>query len=129
MDARDIVRATRVPVNEDVERFVSGVPDDRRPLFNRIRALIERLYPEASLSLWYGVPTFKTKSGWVSLSYWKEGVSLHSNGRHNIAEFKAAHPQIKTGTGTINLRLSDEVPEASLAQVIRTAMEGVKNTG
>jgi uncharacterized protein YdhG (YjbR/CyaY superfamily) len=118
-----------VPVNEDVEQFVSGVPEDSRPLFNRIRALIERLYPEASLSLWYGVPTFKTKSGWVSLGYWKEGVSLHSNGAHNIAAFKVAHPRIKTGTGTINLRMSDEVPEESLAQVIRTAMEGVRNTG
>jgi hypothetical protein len=111
-------------MNEEVQRFVDAVPEDRRPLFDSLRLLIERLYPEAALTLWYGVPTFKSKSGWVSLSYWKDGVSLHTNGRHNIAEFKAAYPRVKTGTGTINLKLTDDVPEEALEWVIRRAMEG-----
>ena len=111
-------------MNEEVQRFVDAVPEDRRPLFDALRSLIERLYPEAALTLWYAVPTFKTKSGWVALSYWKDGVSLLTNGRHNIAEFKMAYPRIKTGTGTINLKLGDDIPNESLEWVIRHAMEG-----
>ena len=121
------VRATQARgMNEEVQRFVDAVPEDRRPLFDSLKLLIERLYPEAALTLWYRVPTFKTKLGWVALSYWKDGVSLHTNGRHNIAQFKAAYPRVKTGTGTINLKLTDDVPEESLEWVIRRAMEGLK---
>lgn len=115
-------------VDESVRRFIDSVPKDRRPLFDRLRVLIELLYPDATLTLWYGVPTYRTKSGWVALSYWKDGVSLYTNGRHDIANFKMEHPRIKTGTGTINLRATDVFPEEALSRVIRRAMEGVKES-
>jgi uncharacterized protein YdhG (YjbR/CyaY superfamily) len=111
-------------MNDDVRRFIESIPADRRPLFERLRALIQNAYPDASLKLSYGVPTFKSKGGWVALGYWKGGVSIHTNGRHNIEEFNAAYPRIKTGTGTINLRVTDVVPEEALLAVIRRAMTG-----
>lgn len=111
-------------MRDDVQAFIDSVPADRRPLFDRLRALIEGLYPEARLTLSYGVPTFRTASGWVGLGYWKEGVSIYTNGRHNIAGFRAAHPRIRTGTGTINFRLTDDIPEDSLAEVIHGVMKG-----
>jgi hypothetical protein len=58
--------------------------------------------------------------------YWKQGVSLYTNGRHNLNQFKALHPHIKTGTGCINLRITDEVPEDALRDVIRHAIEHTK---
>jgi uncharacterized protein YdhG (YjbR/CyaY superfamily) len=113
-------------MNEEVQRFIDAVPDERRPLFDRIRALIEAVYPEAEVKLSYGVPTFKMKSGWVGLGYWKNGVSLYTNGPHHLSGFIREHPGVKTGKGSINLRLTDNVPEESLARVIRHAMDGLK---
>jgi len=113
-------------MNTDVERFMAAIPPDRRPLFDRLHALILALYPDAQIRLSYGVPTYRAASGWVALGYWKQGVSLYTNGAHHLMQFKAAHPRIKTGTGSINLRLTDEFPEAALREVIRHAIEHPK---
>ncbi len=113
-----------IAINEDVQRFFDEIPDDRRHLFDRVRALVESTYPEAKVKLSYGVPTYRTNAGWVAIGYWKGGVSVYTNGQHNIAQFKVDNPGIRTGTGSINLRLTDELPVEALSQVIKLAMEG-----
>ncbi len=113
-------------MDEEVQRFIDSVPYDRRPLFGRLRTMIERLFPDASVKLSYGVPTYKIESGWVALGYWRGGVSLYTNGSHHLSGFKRENPGVRTGTGVINLKLSDPVPEESLTRVIRHAMEGRK---
>ena len=110
--------------NEDVKRFMDSIPSDKKPLFERLQALVLSLYPDAMLALSYGVPTYRVKTGWVALGHWKDGVSVYTNGRHNIEEFRSAHPAVKTGTGTINFRVTDEIPMDSLSRVIRLAMQG-----
>ena len=113
-------------MNEDVQRFIDAIPADHRPLFDRLQALVLEMYPAAQVILSYQVPTYKIKTGWVALGYWKQGVSIYTNGPHHLAEFKAAFPGVKTGKGSINLRLSDDVPLEALRQVIRHAMENPK---
>jgi uncharacterized protein YdhG (YjbR/CyaY superfamily) len=113
-------------MNEEVQLFVDAVPGDRRPLFDRLHAIIMSLYPEASPVMWYRVPTYRTKTGWLALGYWKNGVSLYTNGRHNIAEFKAKHPRIRTGTGSINFGVTDPLPVVSVERVVKHAMEGLR---
>jgi uncharacterized protein YdhG (YjbR/CyaY superfamily) len=110
-------------MNAEVKSFMDGVPLDRRPLFDQLHALIMNLYPNAETVLSYGVPTYKTKTGWVSLGYWKNGVTIYTNGPHNIAEFKANYPAIKTGTGCINFRVTDVIPVEALKKVIVHVME------
>jgi uncharacterized protein YdhG (YjbR/CyaY superfamily) len=113
--------------DEEMHRFLESIPSDKRPLFERLQSLIEGLYPDATLVLSYGVPTYKVKTGWIALGYWKDGVSVYTNGRHNIEAFRSAYPAVKTGTGTINFRLTDEIPVESLTRVIHLAM-GQKGT-
>ncbi len=113
-------------MNEGVQRYIDAVQDERRSLFDMLQALILRLYPDAEVVLSYQVPTYKVKRGWVALGYWRQGVSLYTNGPHNIAEFKAQHPAIKTGKGSINFKVKDVVPVAALERVIRHAVEQPK---
>lgn len=110
-------------MSDEVQHFIDSAPADRRPLLDHLRALIERLYPDGEWKLSYGVPTYRTKSGWVGLGYWKGGVSLYTNGGHNLVAFKAAHARIKTGTGTVNLTITDDVPDEALAGVVHSAMK------
>jgi uncharacterized DUF497 family protein len=58
----------------------------------------------------------------VALANQKHYVSLYTNGAHHIGEFKAEYPRIKTGTGCINLKLTDPFPAAALKKVIRHAI-------
>ena len=71
----------------------------------------------------YKIPTYKAKSGWVALVKQKHFVSLFANGERHITEFKAKYLAIKTGTGCINFKVSDLMPEAEIKKVIEHAIE------
>ncbi len=110
-------------INPDVQQYIDAVQDERRPLFDRLQALILDLYPDAEVVLSYKIPTYRVRPGWVALGYWKGGVSIYTNGPHHIADFKAQYPAIKTGKGSINFRVTDEVPVAAAKQVMQHAIE------
>jgi len=113
-------------MNEDVIRFIESIPTEHRTQFDELQALILRLYPQAEVVLSYHVPTYRVKSGWVALGYRKGGVSLYTNGPHNLADFKAEQPRIKTGKGSINFIAGEPLPLASVEKVIRHAMAGLR---
>jgi len=110
---------------KDVQSYINAVPEDRRPLFDQLQALIFELYPNVDVVISYQIPTYKAKSGWVGLGYWKKGVSLYTNGPHHIADFKARHPEIKTGKASINFKVTDPIPLDALKKVIQHAIEGL----
>ena len=110
-------------MDEKVQKYLDAVPEDRRPLLDRLRALILEMYPEAQVLIWYGLLTFRAAKGWVALGFWKGGVTLYTNSPSHIAEFRAEQPKIKTNKASINFRVGAEVPAASLVKVVRHAME------
>lgn len=110
----------------EVQDYINAVTDERRALFDTLHALIMGLYPDADVVISYGIPTYRAKGGWAGLGYWKQGVSLYTNGPHHLAEFVEAHPRIKTGKGSINFRTSDRVPAEAVEKVVRSAVENVK---
>ena len=59
----------------------------------------------------------------IALANQRHYVSLYTNSAHHIADFKASYPRIKTGTSSINLKLTDPFPAAVVKKVIRHAME------
>ena len=110
-------------MNEEVQRYVDAVTDERRLLFDKLHALIMGLYPDAEVVMWYRIPTYRAKSAWVGLGYYKDGVSLYTNGPHHLAEFKAEYPGIKTGKGSINLKVTAAIPVLALQKVITHTIE------
>jgi uncharacterized protein YdhG (YjbR/CyaY superfamily) len=110
-------------MDEKVQKYLDAVPEERRPLFDRLRALILELYPEAEMLIWYGLLTFRGGTGWVALGFWKGGVTLYTNSPSHIVEFKTEQPKIHTNKASISFKAGAEVPVASLTKVIRHAME------
>jgi len=109
-------------MTKDVQRYINALPKDRKALFNKLQALILSAYPKAEVTIWWGMPTYKAKSGWVALANQKNYVSLYTNNASHIADFKSKCPAIKTGKACVNFRPSDLVPAAALKQVIRHAI-------
>ena len=122
-DVQRYIEAARHPAGRSSARSQRATPKERRQLFEKLQALIVDLYPHAEVVISYQIPTYKAKSGWAALGYWRDGVSLYTNGPQHIEEFKAKYPAIKTGKGSINLRVTDPVPVAALKGVIRHAIE------
>ena len=110
-------------MNEEVKRYLDAIPKERKSLFNKLQKLIKSMYPDVEVLMWYRMPTYKAKSGWVALANQKHYVSLYTNGAHNIAEFMKKYPKMKTGTGCINFRDTDPFPVAAIRNVIRKAIE------
>ena len=113
-------------MDEDVKRYFADVPENRKPLVERLHGLIVGLYPSAAIDLSYRMPTYKVGEGWVALANQKRYVSLYTCGAHHLAEFKKTYPAVKTGTGCINFKLSDEVADEAIEQVIEHAIEHPK---
>ena len=113
-------------MDEDVKRYFAEVPENRQPLVERLHELIVGLYPDASIDLSYRMPTYKVGDGWVALANQKRYVSLYTCGAHHLAEFKETYPAVKTGTGCINFRPSDDVADEAIEQVIEHAIEHPK---
>lgn len=110
-------------MNRDVRRYFNAVPEDRKPLVEKIHGLIVCLYPDATIDMSYRMPTYRAMDGWVAVANQKRYVSLYTCGAHHLAEFKATYPGIATGKGCINFKPADPVPVAAIRKVIKHAIE------
>jgi len=106
-------------MDEAVQRYIDAIPKPKRELFDRLQAIILDLYPDAKIEISYKMPSYKVGPRRIYLGVWKRGVSLHAV---DIAPFKARHPAIKTGRGSLNFTLSDEVPEADVRDAIKRSI-------
>jgi uncharacterized protein YdhG (YjbR/CyaY superfamily) len=109
-------------MDEAVQRYIDAIPPEQRRLFDHLQSLILELHPEAEVVISYQVPTYKTRSGRVSLGLWKNEVSLYTTEAEHIQRFRSDHPNIKTGKASINLKLSDDVPDGDLRNLLEQAI-------
>jgi len=105
-----------------IDEYLSKVPESRLVKVRALIDLIIKAYPECEASLKYKMPTFESQQGWVAVANQKSYVSLYTCDEKHIAEFKLAHPRIKTGKGCINFLDKDDLPVDALLQVIDSAM-------
>jgi len=102
-----------------VQQYIDAIPERQRPLFDRLQSLILELYPDAEIVISYDIPTYRVGRRRVYLGLWKGGVSLHAVA---VETFKQRHPSIKTGKGSLNFKLTDELFEADIREVIKQAI-------
>ncbi len=109
-------------LEENVGRYFSAVPSDRKDMIYKLHKLIVDLYPTAEISMDYKMPTYRYEEGWVALANQKNYISLYTCSAEHLAEFKKRHPKIKTGKGCINFKPKDPLPTPSLKKVVKHAM-------
>ncbi len=109
-----------------VRAYIDGIDTENRPLFDRIHGLVLSTFPDAEISLSYGMPTYRMGARRLHVGTWKHGVSMYGWGQDAAAGFLERHPQLKTSKGTIRLRPAEaeRVSDDDLRELIRTAMAG-----
>ncbi|MEE9494216.1 MAG: DUF1801 domain-containing protein [Gammaproteobacteria bacterium] len=105
------------------DEYLRGIQENRVERFHSLIDLVKLMYPAATLSMKYKMPTFTYKEGWISIANQKHYISLYTCGAHHLESFKAKHPEIKTGKGCINFKDKDEIPLQDLKPVIMSALE------
>jgi uncharacterized protein YdhG (YjbR/CyaY superfamily) len=109
-------------MNEEARQYIDAVPEGKAH-FEQLHALIMALYPDAVIGMSYQMPTYKAKSGWVAVGYWKKGVSLYTNGSEYVKKFIDKHPAFNTDGGSINFKVTDAIPVPDIKKIIRHAFE------
>jgi len=109
-------------ISAEVTAFITRGDQAQQELYKKLQQHILEMYPEVETRFSYGIPTYKVQTGKVWLGYWKGGVSLYTGFPALITGFVARHPNIKSGKGCLNFRLTDHIPWEDVFSLIRTAM-------
>jgi uncharacterized protein YdhG (YjbR/CyaY superfamily) len=112
-------------VDEALRDYIEAIPPGHRPLFDRLHRLILAAYPDAAVALSYKMPTYKVGSGRLYVGAWKHGVSIYGWQQGRDGGFTARHPELKTSSGTIQLRPEDAagLPDQELSDLVRSALD------
>jgi uncharacterized protein YdhG (YjbR/CyaY superfamily) len=113
-------------VDEAVRGYIDGIAPENRALFERIHRLILAAHPDATVTLSYRMPTYRLGGRRLYLAAWKHGVSLYGWQKDDDGGFMARHPQLRTSTGTIQLRpeQAEAIPDEEFLGLVRAALAG-----
>ena len=91
----------------NVQIYIDAINAEHRPLYDRLQGLILEGFPDATVSVTYGIPTFKVGKRRVYLGAWQHGVSVYGWQDNRDGGFTERHPELLSGKATIRLRPED----------------------
>ncbi len=113
-------------MGEAVRAYIDAVPVDHRPLFDRLHRLILEVRPDAAVKLSYGMPTYTVARRRLLVGAWQHGLSIYGWKQGGDGGFSARHPELRTSTGTIQLRPQDAatIEDEELRDLVRAVLDG-----
>lgn len=105
-----------------IARYLAQLPEARRERGLALHGLILSLFPQATASLGYRMPTYRLGAQFVAWASTKRHLALYTCSAERIAGFRTRHPEIEAGRGCLRIRDSQRLPLADLAQVVRNAL-------
>jgi uncharacterized protein YdhG (YjbR/CyaY superfamily) len=111
-------------LDDAVQGYIDAIDPEYRPLFDRMHRVVLGLYPEAAVTLSYGMPTYKVDKRRLNIGVWKHGISIYGAPQTGEAAFTARHPGLRTSKGTIQLRPQDaaDISDDDLGQLVHGAL-------
>jgi Domain of unknown function (DU1801) len=112
-------------MDQGVQDYVDQISAANRPLFDRVHGLIVAAYPQATVSLSYGMPTYRVGRRRRYLGAWAHGVSLYGWPQGRDGGFAERHPDLLSGKATIRIRPQDAatISDPELAGLIRAPLQ------
>lgn len=91
-------------VDPAVQDYIDAIPEERRPLFDRLHRLILEIHPDATVRVAYKMPTYDVGERSLHVASWSHGLSIYGWEIGRDDGFAARHPDLDTGKGTLKLR-------------------------
>ena len=111
----------------DVDDYIADLPDDRRPAIDLLRRTIKAAAPEATETIAYSMPAFRSHGGQFLVSYaaYKKHYSVFpASGAVVEALGKELAPYL-AGKGTIRFGADKPIPTALVKKVVAVRLEEV----
>jgi uncharacterized protein YdhG (YjbR/CyaY superfamily) len=102
-----------------VDRYLAGLPADRRAALERLRASIARLVPEATEGISYGMPAFKLRGHpLVGYANAKHHCALYGMSA-GLEPFASRLTAFSTSKGTIRFTPDAPIPDDVVEDLVR----------
>lgn len=105
------------PKFESVGQYLKALPAPQRRKVKKIISQAQDLYPEAELTLSYGVPAFRDGKVYFYVAGFKNHISLFPPLRTNPALRKKLRPY-QNAKGNLLFPMEEEIPSALIAELI-----------
>ena len=108
-----------------VEAYLAALPDDRRAAMEALRRAIRAGAPEATESIAYGMPAFRSHGGQFLVSYdsYKRHYSLFPASEAVVAALGDEVAPYLAGRGTIRFPADRPIPVATVTRIARIRVE------
>jgi uncharacterized protein YdhG (YjbR/CyaY superfamily) len=107
-----------------VDKYLAGVPEEKRATLEKLRQTIRTVVPEAEEILWYQMPTFKFEGrALVTFAAFKNHCSLFPMSN---AVIKAHADDLKsyvTSRGTVRFTCDKPLPAALVKKIVRARIK------
>jgi uncharacterized protein YdhG (YjbR/CyaY superfamily) len=106
---------------ESVEAFLAGLTDERREAMDRLREAIRAAAPEATESIAYAMPAFRSHGGQFLVSYaaYRAHYSLFPASEGVVAGLGEELAPYLSGKGTIRFPADRPIPVGLVGDIVR----------
>jgi|SRR5579863_2248245 uncharacterized protein YdhG (YjbR/CyaY superfamily) len=105
---------------DDVEEYLSRVPEPGQSTLRRVRAsILAAVPPEATEGLSYGMPAFRYKGVLVSYAAFKDHCSFFPMQASLIDRMKAELKAYRTAKGTLQFPLDKPLPAGLVKKMVK----------
>lgn len=106
-----------------VDEYLAEIPENVRAILQKIRELIKEIAPTATEGIAYGMPAYKLNGKpLVYFAAFKNHIGFYALPSGNVA-FKEELKKYKTGKGSIQFPLKDEIPYDLIHQIVEFRVE------
>ena len=107
------------PKYEDVDDYMTGLPDDRRAAMEQLRSTIRAAAPDATEAISYNMPSFRQQGRFlVSYEAFKRHYSLFPWNDEMVAELGEELKPYAVGKGTIRFPAEQPIPVDLVTRII-----------
>jgi len=108
-----------MPKYEDVDDYMTGLPDDRRAAMEQLRSAIRAAAPDAIEAISYNMPSFRQDGRFlVSYEAFKRHYSLFPWNDEMVAELGEELKPYAVGKGTIRFPAEQPIPVDLVTRII-----------
>lgn len=94
---------------KNIDEYISNFPDDTQVILQKIRQTVQKVAPEATEKISYGIPTFVFNGNLVHFSAYDKHIGFYP-GAASILAFKDELMGYETSKGTIRFSLNKPIP-------------------
>jgi uncharacterized protein YdhG (YjbR/CyaY superfamily) len=107
-----------------VNKYLAGVPEEKRATLEKLRQTIRTVVPEAEEILWYQMPTFKFEGRpLVTYAAFKDHCSLFPMSNAVIKAHAAELKSYVTSKGTVRFTSDKPLPATLVKKIVRARIK------